>query len=219
MKILLVDDHALFRAGLRMLLATLDRSIEILEAATLAQAITLATAHPDLQLCLLDLSLRDEYGLRALSQIRAAAPEVAVVVVSGAEEVSTVRACIDAGAMSYIPKSAPPDVLTQAMRQVLAGSIFLPDGLLTDASLTQATRPVLTPRQRDVLRGLSRGLPTKSISRELALSEHTVKVHIAAVFHILGAHNRTEAVIKASRIDLRLDPRGRAACDILSRPG
>lgn len=205
MKILLIDDHALFRAGLRMLLATIDRDIVILEAATTSEALALAEAHPDLRLCLLDLSLKNEHGLRALNRIREAAPEAAIVIVSGSEEISTVHACIDAGAMSYIPKSVTPEMLTEALRQVLAGTIFLPPEVSGDADVDEAARPVLTARQRDVLRALSRGLPTKSISRELSLSEHTVKEHITTIFRILGARNRTEAVIKASRFKMRFD--------------
>ncbi len=200
MKILLVDDHALFRAGLRLLLSTIHHDARLIEASTLAEAAALATAHPDLQLCLLDLGLRDGYGLRAVASLREAAPEVAVVIVSGSEEPSAIRACIDAGAMSYIPKSVDPDVLTQALRRVLAGEVFLPPGLFGEME-AETARPVLTPRQRDVLRALGRGLPTKTIARELGLSEHTVKEHIAGVFHLLGAHNRTEAVIKSSRLN------------------
>ena len=205
MKILLIDDHALFRAGLRMLLATIDRDVVILEAATTREALALAEAHPDLRLCLLDLNLKNEHGLRALNRIREAASEVAIVIVSGTEEISTVHACIDAGAMSYIPKSVTPEVLTEALRQVLAGTIFLPPEISGGTDSDEAARPVLTPRQRDVLRALSRGLPTKSISRELSLSEHTVKEHITTIFRILGARNRTEAVIKASRFKMRFD--------------
>jgi len=205
MKLLLVDDHALFRVGLRLLLSNLDRQLDILEAESVAQAIAAAGANPDLRLCLLDLNLRDGHGLRILGQLRTVAPEVAVVVVSETEEAPTVRAAIEAGAMSYIPKSAPPDVLTHALRQVLAGEVFLPEGLLPTDSPPLAVRPVLSPRQRDVLRCLSRGLPTKLIARELGLSEHTVKEYIASIFQVLGVHNRTEAVYRASRIDLRVD--------------
>lgn len=200
MKSLLVDDHALFRAGLRMLLKTIRPDAQVLEAATVEQAIALATEHPDLQLCLLDLSLRNQHGLDALQKVRAVAPEVAVVVVSGDEDVGTIHACIDAGAMSYIPKSVSPEVLVEALRRVLGGSVWLPDAVHALQAGDLAVRPHLSPRQLDVMRCLGRGLPTKSISRELDLSENTVKEHIAAIFRSLGVNNRTQAVITAARL-------------------
>ncbi|MGD9943157.1 MAG: response regulator [Burkholderiaceae bacterium] len=203
-QILLVDDHALFRAGLRMLCATLQRDVQVLEAATIAEALRLTEAHPQLKLCLLDLALRNEDGIDALSRLKEAAPGVAVVIVSATEESAVIRRCLDAGAMSFIPKSAGPEMLTEALRQVLAGHVYLPQGVTESAgeAVPRAGMPALTPRQLDVLRALCRGLPTKLIARELDLSEYTVKDHITAIFQSLGVRNRTEAVIRAVRLGL-----------------
>jgi DNA-binding NarL/FixJ family response regulator len=199
MKILIVDDHALFRAGLRMLLGTIGHEVVSFEAATIAEALALIAEHADIELCLLDLSLKNEQGLTAIQRIKDAAPGIAVVVVSGAEESGTIRSCVDAGAMSYIPKSVAPEILTQALQRVLAGAVYLPEQVMN--ALAAAPAPAtLTPRQEQVLQCLSRGLPTKLIARELQLSEHTVKEYIANIFQALGVHNRTEAVIKASRL-------------------
>lgn len=199
MKILIVDDHALFRAGLRMLLATIGHSVNCLEAATVAEALATIAQHTDIELCLLDLSLKNEHGFGAIAHIKNTAPHVAVVVVSGSEDSATIRSCIDAGAMSYIPKSVAPEVLTHALQRVLAGAVYLPDQAVSalDASAMPAA---LTARQQQVLQGLSRGLPTKLIAREMDISEHTVKEYIAIIFQALGVHNRTEAVIKASQL-------------------
>lgn len=202
MKVLLVDDHALFRAGLRLLLGSLWPGVCVVEADTIAQAIERAQQHQDLDLCLLDLALRGDHGLDALQRIREHAPGVAVVVVSAADDLATVRACLDAGAMSFIAKSAPPETLTVALKRVLEGSVYLPAEMAGGAPAAPASGPTLTPRQFDVLRCLSRGLPTKLIARDLGLSEHTVKEYIAGLFQALGVHNRTEAVIKASRLNL-----------------
>ena len=199
LKIMLVDDHALFRAGLRMLLDTMRQDICVFEAGALTEALALAQAHPDLGLCLLDLELRQEFGLRALDRLRLMAPAVAVVVVSASEEPGTIRACIDAGAMSYLSKGMEPALLKEALSCVLGGGVFLPPMLGWDDG-ESVKRPVLTPRQRDVMRLLCQGLPTKLIARKLSLSEHTVKEHISAVLVLLGAKNRTEAVIKSSRL-------------------
>jgi DNA-binding NarL/FixJ family response regulator len=197
-KILIVDDHALFRAGLRMLLGTIGHNVTCLEAATLTEAQAIIAQRSDIELCLLDLTLKNEKGFGAIQHIAATSPHIAVVVVSGAEDSATIRSCIDAGAMSYIPKSVAPEVLTQALQRVLAGAVYLPDQVASTLETGPADSS-LTPRQQQVLQGLSRGLPTKLIARELNLSEHTVKEYIAIIFQTLGVHNRTEAVIKASQ--------------------
>jgi DNA-binding NarL/FixJ family response regulator len=201
-KVLLIDDHTLFRAGLRMLLGTIGQNVSCLEAGNIAEALALLEQHRDVQMCLLDLALKNEHGLAAIVRIKETAPQVAVVVVSGAVDTTTIARCIDAGAMSFIPKSVTPDVLKQALQQVLAGAVYLPDQIVS-ALESRPQTPHLTPRQLQVLQALSRGLPTKLIARELELSEYTVKDHIALVFQALGARNRTEAVIKASQLRLQ----------------
>ena len=209
MKILLVDDHTLFRAGLRMLLAVLGRDVTILEASTAAQALALIDAQPDIQLCLLDLSLKSDDGLSLLSTTKQLAPNMVVVMVSGADDALTIRNCIEAGAMSFIPKSATPEVLTQALQRVLNGEVYLPEEVALNeagSDREELPRPLLTPRQREVLKYLSQGLPTKLIARRLEISEYTIKEHIALIFQALGVRNRTEAVIRASRLLLLSAP-------------
>jgi DNA-binding NarL/FixJ family response regulator len=204
MKILLVDDHALFRAGLRMLLAALGKDIAIVEAATADEALAIVRAEADIALCLLDLSLKSSEGLSLLGTLKQEAPNLVIVVVSGADDSITIRNCIEAGAMSFIPKSATPEVLTHALRQVLKGEVYLPEQLANDVNAEP--RPLLTVRQREVLKYLSQGLPTKLIARRLDLSEYTIKEHIALIFQALHVHNRTEAVICASRLLLLSAP-------------
>ncbi len=203
MHILLVDDHALFRGGLRLLLASLSPEVRFLEAASVAEAVAQAHEHQDLRVCLLDLDLKQDHGLPAIGRIRQCAPNAAVVIVSAADDPVTIRACIDAGAMSYIAKSASPEVLTLALRRVLDGEVFLPCSLRAETGGSVTPAPALSPRQQHVLAGLNRGLSTKSIARELAISEHTVKEYLSEIFRLLGVHNRTEAVITASRLRLR----------------
>jgi DNA-binding NarL/FixJ family response regulator len=202
-KILIVDDHALFRAGLRMLLSTIGQNVNCLEAEHAADALALIAQHSDLQLCLLDLALKNEHGFQAIQKIKETAPQVAVVVVSGVDDSATIRSCIDAGAMSFIPKSVTPEILTQALQHVLSGAVYLPEQIVSAMADTPQQRPLLTPRQFQVLQCLSRGLPTKLIARELQISEHTVKEYIALVFQALGVRNRTEAVIKAGQLRLQ----------------
>lgn len=203
MHILLVDDHALFRAGLRLLLASLRPEVRFLEAASVEAALAQTRDHEDVRVCLLDLDLKEDQGLPAISRIRQCAPRAAVVIVSAADDPVTVRACIEAGAMSYITKSSPPDVLTLALRRVLDGEVFLPRSMQADVCEPARSAQALTPRQQDVLAGLNRGLATKMIARELGISEHTVKEYLSDIFRLLEVHNRTEAVIKASQLRLR----------------
>jgi two-component system nitrate/nitrite response regulator NarL len=167
----------------------------------------ITAAHPDIQLCLLDLNLHNENGLVALVKIKDVAPDVAVVIVSSSDDATLVRSCLDAGAMSFIPKSAAPQVLTEALGHILAGSVYLPPRMLDSEDDSSKLTIALSPRQRDVLRGLCRGLSTKSIACNLSLSDHTIKEYITAIFRLLEVHNRTEAVIKASQMKLLLDDR------------
>lgn len=202
MKILTLDDHALFRAGLGMLLAGMAPGAQVLEAATVDEARAHFARHLDLALCLLDLGLDGERDIDVLLRVKAAAPDIAAVVVSAASDPATICACLEAGAMSFVPKSMPPDFLAQALRKVLAGETYLPLEILHLAPRNASHAPALTPRQLDALRGLARGLPTKSIARELGISEYTVKEYIGTLFRALDVRNRTEAVIVAMRLGL-----------------
>lgn len=202
MKILLVDDHELFRAGLRMLLATIEPEATALEASSLGQALSLVDVHDDVELCLLALSLKNEGGLEALHKFKAAAPDMAVVVVARIKEIPVVYSCIDAGASGFRYRSAFPQVLTKALHEVLSGAVYLPEQMLNIDGGASMNCPALTPRQLEVLRALSLGLPTKSIARQLGISVHTVNEHIALIFQALGVHNRTQAAVAAARYGL-----------------
>jgi DNA-binding NarL/FixJ family response regulator len=186
------------------MLTTLDPKVEILEASCLTEALTRIAPFTDAQLCLFDLASAEGDGIRGLRQLRIVAPEMAIAVVSSSEDAGAVHACLAAGAISYIPKSASPAVLMEALREVLAGRIYLPVHGGLDGPPVRPARPVVTSRQRDVLRGLCQGLPNKSIANRLGISEYTVREHIATLFRILGVANRTQAVIRSSRQYFRL---------------
>ena len=193
---------------MRLLLGTIDRNAVVLEAGAINEAIIIADKNPDLELCLLDLNLRNEIGLIALDRIKATAPDDAVVIVSSSDDDAVlVRNCLDAGAKSFISKSSAPEVLTDALGHVLADSVYLPPRMQDREDDSGKLSVAFSHRQRDMLRGLCRGLLTKSIARNLSLSDHTVKEYITAIFRLLDVHNRTEAVIKASQMKLLLDDR------------
>ena len=215
MNILVVDDHALFREGLKFLLQQLDTKLLLEEAGNCTQALERVAARR-YELILLDLNMPGMNRLDALAALREAAPDVPVVVLSGEGDPAIVRAAIERGAMGFIPKSATPEVLIQALRLVLAHGVYLPVEMLTVANVPSAVPtaafaagsagvlPGLTPRQMDVLRCVIHGKPNKIIARELDVSEATIKVHVSAVLRALGTRNRTEAVYAAAKMGLRL---------------
>lgn len=214
MYILVVDDHALLRSGMRFLLRGLDPGLEIDEAGDCAQALDRVAAR-SYDLVLLDLKMPGLYGLDALDALRKAAPATPLVVLSGEDDPRVVRAAIERGAMGFIPKSSTPEVLVHALRLVLAHGVYLPPAVLDFVRSVPVAAPPpvasaemlltgLTPRQMDVLRCVIRGLPNKAIARELDVTEGTVKAHLTSVLRALGAHNRTEAVYAAAKLGLRL---------------
>ncbi len=212
MNILLVDDHALFREGLKFLLRSLDAALEVDEASDCAKALEHAAAR-GYDLVLLDLKIPGVAGLEALAALRDALPGAPLVVLSGEDNPAVVRAAIERGAMGFIPKSSTPEVLIQALRLVLARGVYLPPAVL-DAAWAPAPAspsdpgevvlPGLTPRQMDVLRCVIQGKSNKIIARELDVSEGTVKAHLSSVLRALDVRNRTEAVYAAAKMGLRL---------------
>jgi len=203
-RILIVDDHALFREGLRFLLRDLDPQLEIREAANCGEA--LAMAGERFSLVLLDLHMPGVKGIEALQAVREAFEASRIVVLSGEEDPRLVRQAIDAQAAGFIPKSSTPQVLLSALRLVLADGVYLPTVALRDLDegLRGQLSGNLSGRQVDVLRKAVEGKANKVIARELGISEGTVKAHLAAAFRALGVKNRTEAVYAAARSGLQL---------------
>lgn len=204
MKLLIVDDHPLFRQGLRMLLQTMDAALDVDEAGDIDQALEKAGSG-SCELVLLDLRLPGTQGLAALEALRAGLPEVPLVVISGESDPTLVRRAIDRGAMGFIPKSMPPERLVEALRQVLEQKIYLPeDAFLMPPVQTGESLPELTARQMEVLRRVVQGKSNKSVARDLGVSSETVKSHLAAAMRALNASNRTELVYIAARRGLQL---------------
>lgn len=211
MKALVVDDHALFREGMSLLAEHRFPELRLLQAGTLRSAIETLSAHDDCRLVLLDLGLPDCDGLDGLGELQRAAPRAVTVVMSADERPETIFAAIDAGAAGYIPKTADSKAFVQALQTVLDGGVHLPPQV-TGMSRPPTAAPTsldLSPRQLEVLRLLIEGRSNKHIMRELELSESTVKTHLQAIFRRLGTSNRTQAVVTAARLGLRLSPPGR----------
>lgn len=205
MKILVVDDHALVREGLRQVLKGLDEHLEVLQAATCQQAFALAQAHGDLDLVLLDYHLPDMNGLEALDVFGEQHPELPIVLLSGQASTHVMRQVLQAGAAGFVTKSAVSDELLQAVRCVLLGDIYLPQELesITAPAPLESSKPPLTQRQELVLRCLLDGMANRDIADELHISEETVKTHVAAVLRHFEVQNRTQAVVAATRMGYR----------------
>lgn len=195
--------------GLRAVLRAIDEDAELLEAADGGEALRLAAQHPDLDLVLLDLEMPGVDGRTGLRRLRAAHPEIPVVIVSAAADGAQMRASLDAGASGYVPKGMPAAEMRAALQLVLAGGVYVPRGALgapPDAAKSHEARrrrvAGLTPRQRDVLLLVVRGLTNREICGVLAIAEGTVKAHVAAILDALGASNRTEAAMLARELGL-----------------
>ena len=227
MKVLLVDDHPLILAALQSLLRTLDDRVDVIGAASAAEARAILAEGAEPDLILLDLSLGDADGFDLLPEFRTAHPGLPIVVISASERTSDVIRAIDLGAMGFVPKRASNASLTDALRMVMAGGLYVPPAMFgfndpppVSSQSASADPPLLgtqavasphqrvtsldklhlTPRQRDVLGLLLKGLPNKLIARELNLSVETVKDHVAAVLRVLGVGNRTQAVLAVSQL-------------------
>ncbi len=216
MKVLIVDDHALFRHGLSLILTEMFDEVEVTEARNADQAIEKVTECEDFGLVLLDLAMPGMNAFEGLDMLVDRLPDIPVVIVSGSENGADIRAAFQRGAKGYIFKSSAADVLKLAIPLVLSGEVFVPavaigavgvgnpdadpstgdePNLLRDPSLK-----ALTPRQKQVLILLAHGQSNKEIARKLGMLEGTVKVHVKAILKKLGVHNRTQAVVTGVRL-------------------
>ena len=202
LKILVVDDHALVREGLRQVLKGLDEQVEVLEAGQCSRAFELAAAHPDLDLVLLDYQLPDMNGLEALTLFGRQHPELPVVMISGTVEPRIVRQVMALGAVGFIAKASLSSELLTILRAVLEGQIYMPPEFLTGhAALDEVDAPggpQLTSRQHEVLGLMLAARSNKEISVTLSLSDETVKNHVSAVLRAFGVQTRMQAVLAAT---------------------
>ncbi|MFC7050227.1 response regulator [Emcibacter nanhaiensis] len=198
MRMLLVDDHALFRDGLKFVLNDLDGDVEILEAGNCNDAFAILEEDDDFDLILLDLDLPGMSGLEGLQKIRVMTPVIPVVILSGSEDGNLVRRGLELGVMGYIPKSLSSDIMLQALQLVMKGGRYVPDNILLSApEKNKRSLQSLTSRQLEILRHITMGKSNKEIARALGIADNTVRVHISAIFQVLNVNNRTEAAYAA----------------------
>ena len=207
-RLVIADDHPLFRGALRESVGGLFGRVDISEAGSFDEVSKLLEAGSDVDLILLDLTMPGVRGFSGLMYLRAQYPSVPVVVVSGNDDPTVIRRCMDFGASGFIPKTLNIEEMRAAIGTVLKGGVWTPPDVDLDAGTDSETAGMLarlatlTPQQVRVLMMLSVGLLNKQIAYELSVSEATVKAHVSAILQKLGVESRTQAVIAASKIEV-----------------
>lgn len=214
MRVLIADDHPLFRDALRHVANQAIEGVDCQEAHDFEQARAAIRAGEPFDLILLDLNMPGMNGFTGLLDLRALSPETPVVIVSAEEEPHVVERALTCGAMGYIAKSAPRDAMVQAIRAVLAGEIVRPPASPPSPATARRAPPLLetlgslTRRQRMVLTLLAQGKSNKQIAYELAIGDTTVKAHMTAILRKLKVTSRTQAVIIARQLGPLLARKG-----------
>lgn len=225
MRVLIIDDHALFREGLALLLNRLYPDVEALHASTLADGVADAQREK-LNIVFLDLELPDGHGFAALTELKESRPSLPVIVTSADERVETVARCVELRAMGYVPKSASTEALHAAISAVLAGGIFLPASSIdllgrginnthpcvtesapaatSEPKISTASDLRLAPREFECLAWLTRGLPTKSIATHMGLEDITVRKYVSNLLQHFNVRRRTELIVTLAESGIRL---------------
>jgi DNA-binding NarL/FixJ family response regulator len=196
MKILLADDHPLVLQGLRRTFESSD-DIDVVGEAHCGNEVLALIERRRPELLLLDLHMPGIDGLDCLAQIRERWPEIKVVILSACDERATIDAALHAGASAYIVKSVSPVDIPSVLRQAATGAVYHAPSRPTtngDTHSDDHDGPLLTDRETTILSAVADGLTTKAISKQLWVSEHTVKFHLTNIYRKLGVNNRSGAV-------------------------
>lgn len=199
MNILLIDDHALFREGFRLMLGRILPDVHRVVETGSAEAGLAATATEKFDLVFLDLGLPGLGGLDGLRAMRHQCPDTYLVVLSAVDGCEIVRQALVYGAQGYIPKTIAVEEMRVAVHQILDGQIYVPKHPADEADTAERLDRKLTARQVEVLAELCAGRSNREIADYLGMSENTVRVHVSAIFRELGVRSRTEAVLLAKR--------------------
>jgi len=207
-RLVIADDHPLFRGALREAVAGLIERAEIAEAGSFDEVAKLLNEDSEFDLILLDLTMPGVRGFSGLMLLRAQYPSVPVMVVSANDDPAVIRGCMDFGASGFIPKTLGIEQMREAIARVLDGGVWTPSdvdltaGADAETAVLIARLATLTPQQVRVLMMLSEGMLNKQIAYELSVSEATVKAHVSAILQKLGVDSRTQAVIAAAKFAL-----------------
>lgn len=203
-KVLIADDHPLFRSALRGTLRSMLPGAQVFEADSFA-ALKAAVQAQDLDLVLLDLDMPGTQGFSSLLWLRGEYQTLPIVIVSGQAQPAVMRRALDFGASGFIPKSVDPSVMVSAVQAILEGNVWAPpeatQAIVPSAEQDRARRIAsLTPQQFRVLMMVAEGLLNKQIAAAIGVTEATVKVHVAAIMRKLGLFRRTQVAVLAQRL-------------------
>jgi len=216
MKIILADDHPLFRQALTITLKSHFDGAEIFDAQTIPELELHLQKENDADLLLLDLDIPGAQGFNSLIAIRRSYPNLGVVIISGFEDKDTISKAMNFGAAGFIPKSTPVPDMVVAIKEVLNGKLWTPEGEFSgNTQTTHADEKIssLTPKQHKILLMFADGLLNKQIAYELGLSESTIKSHASTIFLKLGVRNRTQAVILLNELQLSQNAFGQSSSE------
>ncbi|MDX2476542.1 MAG: response regulator transcription factor [Gammaproteobacteria bacterium] len=202
MKILIVDDHQLFREGLVYILQSLEEGVTFLQTANYDGALNVMDEHADLDMVLLDLKMPGLDGFSLLETARISYPKLPIAVLSATRDRKEMQRAIDLCAVGFIPKDTSGKLLKNAVRLMLDGGMYLPPEMADQGEQRIVDRLDLTPRQFDVLNMIAAGASNKLIAADLGISESTIKMHITAVFKTLGVSSRTQAALVVQEMAL-----------------
>ncbi len=211
-KLLVVEDHALVREALMQTLRQLEDRVEVDGFSDATSAMSALESGRVYDMILLDLGLPGVDGMTCLAALRKRFPGLPVVILSGYDDAHTVSKAIKAGAAGFVPKTYSSERLLAALRQVRAGRKYTPEAsaageIATHEPLGGHADPAefgLTARQAEVLGLMARGKSNRQIAELLGLSEGTVKIHMTAIFKVLGVSSRTQAMVVIARQGIRL---------------
>lgn len=212
MRLLIIDDHTLFREGLSLLIERDNPNSQIFGVSSLSEAQEIAQTNK-LDFVLLDLKLEEMQASQVAALAIPIFPDTPVIILSGRPEVNLIRGAIEAGAMGFIPKSLSFADFSAALTRSLSGEVYLPQLTISenfndpetpsvDAESVGEAVAQLTPRQLEILRLLVYGFSNKSIGKQLNMSDGTVKTHMVKIFSTLDIHSRAEAVYLLSQVEL-----------------
>ena len=209
-RIIIADDHPLFREAIHNVISDGFAGSEVMETADLDSALALTQEHDDLDLILLDLNMPGMHGLNGLINLRNEAPTIPVVIVSAEQDKQIVLQAITYGAVGFITKSSPRAQMTEAIQQILNGNVYLPPDIIRtqknpgqrrmhdNPAFAPELLQALTRKQLLVLERMTKGESNKQIAYTLEIAETTVKAHVSAILRKLNVHNRVQAILSAA---------------------
>lgn len=209
-RVLVVDDHPLFREALHSAIDAAYPNVETVDAVDAATALEVLNGSDAFDLVLLDLNMPETRGFEGLLQIRGKFPRLPVVIVSGYDDTRIITESLSYGAAGFIPKSSRRAELVHAIQSVMGGAVYVPPGYSPEQETPEDNRrkeivhrlATLTPQQLRVLKMLREGLLNKQIAYEMQVGETTVKAHVSEILRKLHVYSRTQAVIEMSKVDL-----------------